>query len=172
MSPFRVLFREFFGQFFASESVSSDVRLRQAIIAVVAFLITPGMLLAVQTFPAFEYARFTAPALILPMTRLLASLFLTFSTVSIGFIAAFAWDALSFDRRDAMVLGPLPISRSTVVRAKLCAMAALLLGACLSIAILTAVPFALAANVSAMAAGRHLISSPPYVRPCSFSAPS
>src|SRR3954468_16492031 len=111
MSPFKVLFREFFGQFFASESVTSDIRLRQVIIAVVAFLLTPGMLLSVQAFPAYEFARFRAPHLILPMTRMLASLFLAYSMVAIGLIGAFLWDSLSFDRRDAMVLGPLPVNR-------------------------------------------------------------
>src|SRR5438874_12957718 len=75
-SPFRVLFREFFGQFFASEAVTSDIRLRQSIIAVAAFLITPGLMLSGQLFPAYEFARLRAPELILPMTRMLATLFL------------------------------------------------------------------------------------------------
>jgi hypothetical protein len=146
MSPFRVLFREFFGQFFASESVTSDIRLRQSIIAVAAFLITPGLMLSGQLFPAYEFARLRAPELILPMTRMLATLFLTYSIVSTGLIGALAWDSLSFDRRDAMVLGPLPVSPQSVVRAKLAAMAALLVGASLSINVLTGIPFALVAN--------------------------
>ncbi len=158
MSPFGVLFREFFGQFFASESVTSDIRLRQAVIAVIAFLVTPGLLLSIEVYPAFEFARFRAPDRILPMTRLLASLFLTFSTVSIGLIAAFVWDSLSFDRRDAMVLGPLPVSRGTIVGAKLAAMAALLAGTSLSINILTAIPFAMVANGPTDGAVRHLLA--------------
>src|SRR5262245_60108194 len=110
MSPFRVLFREFFSQFFASEIVASDIRWRQSIIAVAAFLITPGLMLSGQVFPAYEFARFRAPELILPMTRMLATMFLTYSIVSVGLIGALAWDSLAFDRRDAMVLGPLPIT--------------------------------------------------------------
>ena len=97
-----------------------------------AFLLTPGYVLAIKTFAAFAFAAAQGPQFVEPLTRLFTTMFITFSTVSIGFIAAFAWDSLSFDRRDAMVLGPLPISRATVVGAKLSAMAAFLVGACLS----------------------------------------
>jgi len=146
MSPFRVLFREFFGQFFASESVTSDIRLRQGIIAVVAFLMAPGMILAIQMYPTYSYAVRGAPELVEPLTRQLTSLFLTFSTVSVGLVSAFAWDALSFDRRDAMVLGPLPIGRATVVSAKLAALVVFLLGACVPLNLMTAVPFSMIAS--------------------------
>ena len=146
MPTFKILFREFFGQFFESESVSSDLRLRQAIIAVVAFLMAPGMILAIQMYPTYQYTVRAAPELVEPLTRQLTSLFLTFSTVSIGLISALAWAALSFDRRDAMVLGPLPVSRATVVAAKLAALVVFLLGACLPLNLVTAVPFSLVAS--------------------------
>src|SRR5262245_5950681 len=119
MSPFKVLFREFFGQFFASESATSDIRLRQAIIAIVAFLMMPGLFLSAPSFSAYEYARARAPELILPMTRMRATMLLTYSMVTVGLIGASLWDSLVFDRRDAMVLGPLPVGRATIVRAKL-----------------------------------------------------
>jgi hypothetical protein len=159
-SPFRVLFREFFGQFFASESVTSDVRLRQTMIAVAAFLLTPGYLLALKTFGAFAFAAAKGPQFIEPLTRLFATIFIAFSTVSIGFIAAFAWDTLSFDRRDAMVLGPLPISRATVVGAKLAAMAAFVVGACLLVNLPTAAAFSLSASGyrGSLAVGRHFVA--------------
>src|ERR671926_439620 len=102
MSPFRVLFREFFAQFFASESATSDIRLRQSISAIVAALMMPGLFLAVPSVAAYEYARAHAPELILPMTRMRAALLLTYSMVSVGLIGAFVWDSLAFDRRDAM----------------------------------------------------------------------
>ena len=90
MSTFKVLFHEFFSQFFESESVSSDLRLRQAIIAVVAFLMAPGMILAIQMYPTYQYTVRAASELVEPLTRQLTSLFLTFSTVSIGLVSAFA----------------------------------------------------------------------------------
>ena len=50
----RVLWRAFLVQFFTSETVTSDVRLHQAMIGVLAFLLPPGVFLLVQVFPAFE----------------------------------------------------------------------------------------------------------------------
>src|SRR5437773_11550078 len=44
-SPFGVLCRTFFAQFFTSEVVTSDMRLRQAMIGVLAFLLMPGMMM-------------------------------------------------------------------------------------------------------------------------------
>ena len=80
------------------------------------------------------------------LTRLLATIFLAYSMVMIGVIAAFEWDALAFDRRDAMVIGPLPVAGPIVVAAKTSALAALLLIAAGSINALTAVTFSLVAT--------------------------
>ena len=40
-SPLAALSRAFFGQFFSSESVTSDIQLRQTSVWVLAFLLTP-----------------------------------------------------------------------------------------------------------------------------------
>src|SRR6266850_7701847 len=85
-SAFRVLFREFFDQFFASESVTSDMRLRQAMIAVLAFLLTPGWMMSMQSLNVYAYAMKRAPHLIEPITRMLATLYITYSIVAIGLI--------------------------------------------------------------------------------------
>jgi hypothetical protein len=67
----------------------------------------------------------------------------TFSMVAVGFISMYAWEALSFDRRDAMVLGPLPLRAVTFAPAKLGALAAFLACAAASVNLPTAVVFAL-----------------------------
>jgi hypothetical protein len=157
---YRTLVREFFGQFFASETVTSDHALRTAIIGVVAFLITPGFLLPIQLAGPFEFAAIRFPALLEPMIRLLATLFITYSIVSMGVVAAYTWDVLGFDRRDAMVLGPLPISGAAIVSAKLSALAILLLSGAALLNIMTAVPFAMvASNHTGMVASmRHFVA--------------
>src|SRR5438552_5017625 len=94
---FRVLFREFFGQFFASETATSDHQVRQAIIGVLAFLLTPGLFIPVQMSGAFLFAAVRFPALLDPLIRLMATIFITYAIVSMGVIAAFTWDALGFD---------------------------------------------------------------------------
>ncbi len=167
MRPYMLLTRSFFAQLFASESATSEMQYRQALIGVFAFLILPGLFLPLQMNAAFDFAviRYADrppgfPGLLDPLIRLFATIFIAYSIVTIGFISAFAWDALGFDRRDAMVLGPLPLRGRVVVGAKLTALAALLLGTAFSISLMTAVPFAMiASNYSGTAAvARHALA--------------
>jgi len=143
---FRILFREFFAQLFASETSISDHQLRVAMIGVLAFLITPGLLMPLQLIGTFELAAIRFPILIDPLTRLMATIFVTFGIVAVGVIAAFEWECLAFDRRDGMILGPLPISGRAIVAAKLAALGALLFIAASGINILSAVPFSVVAT--------------------------
>jgi len=158
--PFVVLYRAFFAQFFVSESVTSDHQLRTAAIGVMAFLMTPGLLLPILLSGRFEFAAIRFPAMLEPLIRLMASLFITYGIVSMGVIAAFTWDALGFDRRDAMVLGPLPVSGATVISAKLSALAVLLLSGAAVVNLMTAVPFAMVASnhTGATAAAQHFLA--------------
>jgi len=143
---FWVLCREFFAQFFASESVTSDMQLRQAMIGVLAFILTPGLFVPIQMSASFEIAVLRFPALLEPLTRLMATVFIVYSMVAIGVIAAVMWDSLAFDRRDAMVLGPLPLSARTIVAAKLTAMGAFLLITAAGVNVITAVLFSMVAG--------------------------
>jgi hypothetical protein len=157
---FVVLVRAFLAQFFASDSVTSDHQLRQAMIGVLAFLVMPGFLIPFQLSSAFEFAAIRFPALLDPLTRLMVSIFVTYSMVTIGVIAAFAWDSLGFSRLDAMVLGPLPVRGRTVIAAKLVAMAIFLLAASAGINALTAVPFSMIASnhKAVVSAGRQMVA--------------
>jgi hypothetical protein len=143
---FRILFREFFAQLFISESSLSDHQVKVAMIGVLTFLIMPGFFIPVRLIDAFELAAAHFPILVSPLTRLMATVFVTFALVAVGVVAAFEWEALTFERRDAMVLGPLPVSARTVVAAKLAALGALLLIAGSGINLVTAVPFSLVAT--------------------------
>ncbi len=159
-SAFRVLAREFFDQFFVSESGVSDHQHRKTMFGVLAFLVTPGFMISLQLAGSFEMAYIRFPALVEPLTRVMATLFLTYGIVAIGIIGAFAWDALGFDRRDAMVIGSLPIRGAVVVSAKLAAMGTLLGLAMSGINLLTAVPFSMIASShkAPIALGRHLVA--------------
>lgn len=143
-SPFAALWRAFFAQFFTSESVTSDILLHQTIIWVLAFLITPGLFLCLYVLPPYRIAVLLhATARIEAFLVLFASVFSTYSIVTIGFITVFVWDALTFDRRDAMVFGPLPLRPATIIAAKVAALGAFVVGAAISVNVVTAVPFAL-----------------------------
>ena len=143
-SPFAVLWRTFFNQFFTSESVTSDILLHQTIIWVLAFLITPGLFLCLYVLPPYRIAVLLHDtARIDAFLVLFGSVFCTYSMVTIGFIAVFVWDALTFDRRDAMVFGPLPLRPATIIAAKVAALGAFVVGAAVTVNVVTAVPFAL-----------------------------
>jgi hypothetical protein len=146
---FVVLWRAFFAQFFTSETVSSDIQLRQTVIWILAFLLVPGIVLVVQLF--FDYQGIVIRAIRLQQFDVLddtlewiAAVFVTYSMVTIGFIAVFEWDALTFDRRDAMVLGPLPVGAATIVAAKLAALGSLLLAAAMAVNVPNGIVFAFA----------------------------
>jgi hypothetical protein len=147
-TPFVVLTRAFFARFFASETVTSDVRLRQTVIWVLAFLLTPGFILVIQLYPAFQSIvirarRFHSPGMVDDWIEWIAFVFITYAMVTVGLIAVFVWDALNFDHRDAMVLGPVPLRARTIVGAKLTALAALLAIAAVPINLLNGLFFAL-----------------------------
>jgi hypothetical protein len=147
-SAFVVLWRAFLSQFLASESVSSDVQLRRTIIWVLAFLVTPVLYLTAIVLPTFEIVRLVAaarhaPEMIEEMLANLSVLYVSYSMVITGLMTAFVWDALNFDRRDAMVLGPLPVSGWTIIAAKLAALSTFLLGASVAVNTAAGVPYAL-----------------------------
>jgi hypothetical protein len=150
-SQFTTLWRAFMAQFFTSETVTSDVELQRSMLWVLAFLLPPGLFLMVELFPAFDVTVIVArklgrPWIVDDFLARMAFTLVTFSMVTIGFIAVWMWDALSFDRRDAMVLGSLPVRRATISGAKLAAVATLLLGSSATVNLFTAVPFALATS--------------------------
>ena len=148
-SPFAVLCRTFFAQFSISEKVTSEIRLHQAMIGVLAFLLMPGVMMMSDGVKQLEMVelrarRLHASGMLEPVLAYLASDLIMYSMVTVSFIAVLEWDALGFDRRDAMVLGPLPIRGSTIIGAKLAALGALLVAVAASINLMPTVSFAFA----------------------------
>jgi hypothetical protein len=142
-SPYAVLCRSFFARLFASESATSDEDVRDAIIGVLAFILTPCLLILIEVFPQFQLLVIRVGRLQPPpgvvvratavrningedMLEWTVAILVGYSMVTMGLIAVWVWDGLSFDRRDAMVLGPLPLRWPTIVGARLTALAAFL----------------------------------------------
>lgn len=142
-TPVRVLTRAFLEQLFTSDAASSEIQLRQTMIWVLAFLATPGLFIMMHVAFGWEIVVAHSPAMVDTLLAQLGALFVTHSMVSTGFLAVLVWEGLSFDRDDAMVLGPLPVGGAAIVCAKLAALAALLVGASIAVNLVTAVPFAL-----------------------------
>jgi hypothetical protein len=159
-SRFETLCRAFFAQFFSSETVTSDEQMQRAMVGVLAFLITPALLSPIQMASSFEFAAIRFPAMLEPMTRQMATVYITYSMVGVGVIAAVMWDTLSFDRRDAMVLGPLPLRASTVITAKITALAVFLMIVAFAVNVITAAPFSMVAGNHKAVTGvlRHFVA--------------
>lgn len=160
-SAFAILWRAFLEQFVANESVTSDLQMRRAIIGVFTFLITPGLFLMMKTMPDYELMLMVAKARDMPElieTRLaqLAVLFVSYSMVTTGLLTVFIWDTLVFDKRDSMVLGPLPVPGKTIVAAKLAALATFLMGSTVAVNLISGLPFAFVTGGPAGHLLRHL----------------
>jgi hypothetical protein len=85
--------------------------------AVVTVLIGGQYITTPLPMPALNAVRYVDDAL----------LYVTLSMLLLAIVAVVAWDGLALDARDEAILGPLPIPRGMVVRAKLSAMAVLAL---------------------------------------------
>ena len=143
---FKILWRVFVEQFAANESATSDMQTRRAIIGVITFLVTPGLFLMFRTMSGYELMVMVArhrnmPQIIETFLAQMAVLFVSYSMISTGLLTVFIWDTLVFDKRDAMVLGPLPLRGSTIVGAKLAALATFLVGTALAVNVVSGVSF-------------------------------
>ena len=112
-----------------------------ALLAVLAFILTPCLLILISVFPQFQLLVIRVGRIQLPpgvivratavrnlmaedMIEWIVSVLVGYSMITVGLVAVFAWDALTFDRRDAMLFGPLPVRGLTIILAKLAALAA------------------------------------------------
>jgi hypothetical protein len=160
-----VLWRAFFAQFFASDTIGSEEQLRVTIVGLIGFLLVPGLLLIVELF--FDYQGIVLRAIryqqfeyLTDTLEWIALVFVTYSAVTVGFVGACVWDLLVFDRRDALVLGPLPLSGATIVTAKTAAVASLMLAAALAVNLFNAIVFAFATadRLGVVALARHFVA--------------
>ena len=119
---FRVLFRTFLRRLFHSDLVPDTVDLRQSAIVLAAVLTVPPALYVVGS--SWSYGSWMSD-MQLAMRAVPHKLhFIGYSMAAVGLVTVLVWDALFPDRRDAMVLGCLPIRARTVALSKLAALAA------------------------------------------------
>src|SRR5262249_23153349 len=138
-----------------------------AFIWFLALVMVPGMFLVIQMSPQFQSGVLRArvgraPALYVDdVLGWMIFLLTTYSVAGTGFITVLAWDALTFDRRDAMVLGPLPLGRTIIIAAKLAALGVFLSAASIPINLLNAATFASATSdqLGAAVLVKHFIAS-------------
>ena len=123
---FQLLVRLFSRRFFENDLLAPDIDLRPAAIWLCAALATPSFLWTVK-----QLFRFTITVKLLGYDGLEVaswfdkSLLLMLAMVNSVVVTLLCWEALLVDRRDALILGSLPVSWRLVVAAKAVALARL-----------------------------------------------
>src|SRR5947207_6661217 len=121
---FKTLVDHFFGRFFDKDSISTDADEHANVIQIVAMLALPGAIISLFMIPDHMLVRSE-------LTRLWLRagdryVFVCYSMVVMGFVMTFKWDSLFPDRRDYLVLTPLPISLREFFAAKVVALCSFL----------------------------------------------
>jgi hypothetical protein len=121
----RPLTAAFIARFFESDTTLERTDATRSFLWLLAMLAAPGILLSFYSQFSWELlARHRdGQRAFLLSARFDASLYLTLTFTAIAVVAAARWQSLVIDRRDALVLGILPIRARTIVAAKLAALA-------------------------------------------------
>ncbi len=121
----RTLIDHFFDRFFDKDSLSADADERANVVQIIAMLALPGAILSL--FMIADH-----PTIGSEMTRLWLRagdryVFVCYAMVVMGFVMTFKWDSLFPDRRDYLILTPLPITLKEFFVAKVISLGGFLL---------------------------------------------
>lgn len=142
----RVLFHAFFRRLLDNDLVPEGVDSEDALSWLVPLFAAPAAMVTLWLFPKYALLVDIAPELFAAASRGDRLFFLGYSMAAVGFLTLLVWEGLLPDRRDAVVLGALPIRGRTVVAARLMAFSALLVGFAFAINVPAAFGFAFAAG--------------------------
>ena len=120
MGLFGLLARHFFGRFFDNEIVSQHGDMRTNVVQAFGLVATPGIFLPFYMIP--QRTRFDQPFL---HNWILLSdyyFFVLYSMVVMGFVMVFEWDAIFPDRKDYLILTPLPLGGGAIFSGKTAAL--------------------------------------------------
>ncbi|MEO7192619.1 MAG: hypothetical protein ABI051_16325 [Vicinamibacterales bacterium] len=141
----------FLARFFENEITGGSNGLKASFFWLVALLAAPGFFIGVMLSFQWDLTSRLHGAAALRASALSSKLvYLSYGMVVSGLLAAITWSSLLLDRRDALIIGVLPVRPATVVAGKLLALS-------LYLGLLTAAlngPAALSIGV-ALAAGSH-----------------
>ena len=116
MNSFGLLVRHFFGRLFDNEIVSQHGDMRTNVVQAFGLVATPGIFVPFYMIP--QRVRFDRPFEHGWMLLSDYYFFVLFSMVVMGLVMVFEWDALFPDRKDYLILTPLPLSGNTIFAAK------------------------------------------------------
>jgi hypothetical protein len=117
----RLLTRHFLRRFFENDLISPHVDLHENSAVACAAVVSLSLFASVMVGAKYLMS-FSPPGVVMVESVADNLVFVTISMAAMALVAALQWDALSLDARDSANLGPLPIGRGVLVRAKLAAL--------------------------------------------------
>jgi hypothetical protein len=124
----RLLVRHFLNRFLDHDLISPQADRRQVITVAGAMMIVSTLFLSVFLAVKYIFDIFMTAGLTALFSLDDRFFWLSLSMLVMALIGVVEWDALALDARDTAVLGPLPIPRSAIVRAKFVAVALFVVG--------------------------------------------
>jgi hypothetical protein len=127
------LLRLFWQRFLENDLIAPQGETRLALAPILALLAVPGVIFSLHAYGHYSFLwtsiGYPVPPspLDLPVSWSDKFLFLYVSMILMGFITVLEWDALFPDRRDYLILAPLPVPLSTLLAAKVTALVLFLL---------------------------------------------
>jgi hypothetical protein len=122
LAPDRDLTRLFLRRFVENDMVSPDADRAQALSQVCAAIITGALFVTMLLSLGYLAAPFPRPSQTAVQMVRVQILYVTWSMTVMALVAVSVWDALALDSRDTQILGPLPVPRRVIVRAKVSAL--------------------------------------------------
>ena len=122
---FRTLIRHFFSRFFDKDSLSAEADERANVVQIIAILALPGAIISLFMIPDYMLVRSDLTRLWLRAGDRYS--FIAYAMTVMGFVMTFKWDSLFPDRRDYLILTPLPISLRQFFAAKVISLCCFLL---------------------------------------------
>ena len=137
----RLLARTAIGRLFENDLFSSSVSASAGMMWLLAALATPGVMVSGSQYYFYAHARTFAPELQDRILFVSQAFHVDFAMAIAGLITMLVWTALTPDRLDALVLGPLPVSPGEQARARLLALSRFFVMFAAAVAVPTAVAF-------------------------------
>jgi hypothetical protein len=113
-----LLGRTFFGRLFESDLMPPGLPQVQLIIWSMVFLAAPAMFVPITGIAKYDRLE-DFPGMLAQAISTDRLFLFTYAMIAMGFLGLVTWDGVFPDRRDARILGPLPISPRTLMLARL-----------------------------------------------------
>ncbi len=144
-SLYRVLVRHFANRFFDTELVSSSGNVRDSVLTAVSLLAATGIVVAyVTTMKHWMMTTHTPLYIREAMAWADREFLISLSMALVGAMAVLVWQSVFPDHRDCLILSSLPLRASTIIAAKITALAGAFLATTAAVNVATAFFFPLA----------------------------